>query len=139
MATTTKTPKMTKASAFAIALELVNQSAHPDKVAVAEKISKEIENLSKKNSGTGKPTAKQTANLGLGEMVVAHLRANPTRMYTVTELMKSIEGLPPEITNQRMTALFRLDSVKPYFTRTMDKGKAYFQYKSPEEGDEDED
>jgi hypothetical protein len=125
MATTEK--KMTKVNALTIALELVEKSTHADKDAVAEKIRKEIENLAKK-SGASKPTAKQTANIGLGELVVEHLRNNPTERFTVTQLMKSVEGLPAEITNQKLTALFRLDNVKPYVNRTMEKGVAYFQY-----------
>ena len=133
-----KTPKMTKATAFAIALEVLEQSAHPDKEQAIAKIAKEIENLSKKSAGSGKPTAKQVANIGLGDMVVNFLRDHADQKFTVTELMKQIPGLPAEITNQRMTALFRLDSVKPYFERTMDKGKAYFQYAEPAEVVEDE-
>lgn len=133
-----KTPKMTKATAFAIALEVLEQSAHPDKEQAIAKIAKEIENLSKKSAGSGKPTAKQVANIGLGDMVVNYLRDHADKKFTVTELMKQIPGLPAEITNQRMTALFRLDSVKPYFERTMDKGKAYFQYAEPAEVVEDE-
>lgn len=133
MATTNTTPKMTKASAFSIALELVEKSNHPQKSEVIAKISKEIEQLSKKSAGTGKPTAKQVANMGLGELVIAHMRANPNQMFTITELMKSVPGLPAEITNQKLTGIFRLESVKPYFVRTMDKGKAYFQYREPAE------
>jgi hypothetical protein len=128
MATNEK--KMTKVNALTIALELVEKSTHAEKDAVAEKIRKEIENLSKK-SGVGKPTAKQTANMGLGELVVGYLRNNSTERYTVTQLMKLVEGLPAEITNQRLTALFRLDSVKPYVNRSMEKGVAFFQYAPP--------
>ena len=136
MATNEK--KMTKVSAFSIALELVEQSAHPDKMAVAEKIAKEIENLSKKSVGNGKPTAKQVANMGLGELVVKFLRDHSTERFTVTQLMKQVEGLPVEITNQKLTALFRLDSVKPHVNRTMEKGVAYFQYATaPIDADED--
>lgn len=135
MATNEK--KMTKVNALTIALELVEKSTHADKDAVAEKIRKEIENLSKK-SGVGKPTAKQTANMGLGELVVEHLRNNPTERFTVTQLMKCVEGLPAEITNQKLTALFRLDSVKPFVNRTMEKGVAYFQYATaPTDADAD--
>ena len=135
MATNEK--KMTKVNALTIALELVEKSTHADKDAVAEKIRKEIENLSKK-SGAGKPTAKQTANMGLGELVVEHLRNNPTERFTVTQLMKSVEGLPAEITNQKLTALFRLDNVKPFVNRTMDKGVAYYQYATaPTDADAD--
>lgn len=137
MATTNTTNKMTKATAFAIALELVEQSNHPDKALVMEKISKEIENLSKKNSKSGKPTAKQTANMGLGELVVDFLRENPNQMFTITEMLKAIPGLPAEITNQKLTSIFRLESVKPFVNREMVKGKAYFQYAEPKAEDED--
>ena len=112
MATTNA--KMTKAAAFAIALELVNQSSHPDKDAVMEKISKEIENLQKKNSKSGKPTAKQIANAGLGESLVSFLREHSNQMFTVSELMKNVPNLPEDISNQKMTGLFRLEAVKPY-------------------------
>ena len=131
-----KNKEMTKVSALTIALELVENSAHAEKEAVANKIRKEIENLSKKSTTL---TPKQTANMGLGEMVVEFLRNHPNDRYTVTQLMKSVEGLPAEITNQRVTSLFRLDSVKPYFVRTMEKGVAYFQYANPNaDADEDE-
>lgn len=129
-----KNKEMTKVNALTIALELVEQSAHAEKEAVANKIRKEIENLSKKSTTL---TPKQTANMGLGEMVVEFLRNHPNDRYTVTQLMKSVEGLPAEITNQRVTSLFRLDSVKPYFVRTMEKGVAYFQYANSN-ADEDE-
>ena len=132
-----KTTKMTKATAFTIALELVNQSDLPNKAEVAEKISKEIENLSKKNSKSGKPTAKQVANMGLGEALVSFLREHSTQMFTVSELMKNVPNLPEDISNQKMTSLLRLESVKPYYRREMVKGKAYFQYVEPTEVDED--
>lgn len=127
------TSKMTKAQAFTLAITALESSAVPNKDEAIAKIAKEIENLAKKSSGSGKPTAKQTANMGLGELVVSHLREHPNQMFTVTELMKSVPGLPAEITNQKLTAIMRLDSVKPFVTRSMDKGKAFFQYAEPAE------
>jgi hypothetical protein len=128
---------MTKVSAFTIALELINQSNHPQKAEVAEKVAKEIEQLSKKKSGnSAKQTAKQTANEAMGEKVVSFLRDNHNQMFTIGELMKKVEGLPEDISNQKMTSIFRLDSVKPYFRREMVKGKAYFQYAEPVEEEE---
>lgn len=132
------TTKMTKVSAFAIALELVRQSAHPDRDMVAEKLEKEIENLQKKNSKSGKPTAKQIANAGLGETVVEFLREHSSQMFTISELMKQVEGLPADISNQKMTSIFRLESVKPFYRREMVKGKAYFQYAESAEVEEGE-
>jgi hypothetical protein len=139
MANEKKNEKMTKAVAFQMAITALETSTDPKASEAIEKIAKEIENLSKKKSGNGKPTAKQTANIGLGEMVVAHMAANPNQLFTVTDLMKSVPGLPAEITNQKLTALFRLDSVKPYIVRTMDKGKAYYQYNASAETADDED
>lgn len=133
-----KTAKMTKATAFAIALELVENSNHPDKADVIAKISKEIENLSKKNAKSGKPTAKQVANMGLGEIVVDFLREHSGEKFTITEMMKSVPGLPAEITNQKLTSIFRLDSVKPFVVREMEKGKAYFSYAEPAEAEDGE-
>ena len=111
----------------------------PETAEVIAKLEKMLESTAKKNSKSGKPTAKQTANMGLGELVLSHLRENPNQMFTITELMKSVEGLPAEITNQKLTAIMRLDSVKPFIKRTMDKGKAYFQYAESAEVEEEED
>ena len=121
--------KMTNKTALEIAISVLSaDNAHDEAVA---KLQKMLESLEKKKSAPSKAqTAKATANMGLGELIVQHLRENPNQMFTITELMKSVEGLPAEITNQKLTAIFRLDSVKPYYTRTMEKGKAYFQYKS---------
>ena len=69
-----KNKEMTKVNALTIALELVENSTHAEKDAVANKIRKEIENLSKKSTTL---TPKQTANMGLGEMVVEFLRNHP--------------------------------------------------------------
>ena len=121
---------MTKASAFAIALELVNQSAHPQKDEVAAKIVKELESLANKKSSPSKAqVAKQTANAGLGELVVNFLRENTDQSYSVTDLLKAIPNLPAEITNQKLTYILRMDAVKPYVSKEMVKGKAMFSYK----------
>ena len=131
MANTEK--KMTRATAFAIALELVNQSEHPDKVEVAAKISKEIENLENKKSAPSKAqVAKQTANVGLGETVLDFLRENPGKSFTVSEMLKEVPNLPAEITNQKMTYILRMDAVKPFISKEMVKGKAMYSYKVEE-------
>ena len=134
------TNKMTNKTALEIALAMVQASAHPEKELVAEKLSKQIASLDKKNSTkSDKPTAKQVANMGLGELIVSFLHENADKRFTVTELMKQVEGLPAEITNQKLTGIFRLESVKPHYTRTMDKGRAYFQYKADETAEDVED
>ena len=124
---------MTKASAFAIALELVNQSAHPQKDEVAAKIAKELESLANKKSSPSKAqVAKQTANVGLGEVVLSFLRDNEGKSFTVTDMLKEISGLPEEITNQKLTYILRMDAVKPFISKEMVKGKALYTYKVEE-------
>lgn len=139
MTKTNTTTKMTKVSAFTLAISALEASGLPEAPEAIEKITKEIANLQKKNSGSGKPTAKQVANMGLGEIVVDFLRENAGEKYTITELMKQVPGLPAEITNQKLTSIFRLESVKPFVNREMEKGKAYFSYKEESvEGEEGE-
>ena len=133
MANEKKNEKMTKAVAFQMAISALENSTDPKASEAIEKIAKEIENLAKKKSGSGKPTAKQTANIGLGESIVEFLREHPNQLFTISELMKQVPNLPEDISNQKMTSLFRLDSVKPYYHREMVKGKAYFQYAEPAE------
>ena len=124
---------MTKASAFAIALELVNQSTHPQKDEVAAKIVKELESLANKKSSPSKAqVAKQTANVGLGEVVLSFLRDNSGKSFTVTDMLKEISGLPEEITNQKLTYILRMDAVKPFISKEMVKGKAMYTYKVEE-------
>ena len=124
---------MTKASAFAIALELVNQSAHPQKDEVAAKIVKELESLANKKSAPSKAqVAKQTANVGLGEVVLSFLRDNSGKSFTVTDMLKEISDLPEEITNQKLTYILRMDAVKPFISKEMVKGKAMYSYKVEE-------
>ena len=123
------TTKMTNKTALEIALAMVQESAHPEKELVAEKLTKQIESLAKKNGkASGKPTAKQVASMELGENLVQFLRENPTQMFSIAELMKSVPGLPEDISNQKMTSLFRQDNVRPHFRREVVKGKAYFQF-----------
>lgn len=134
-----KTAKMTKAVAFTLAVQALEASSLPNKDEAIAKVLKEIENLQKKNSkGAGAPTKKQVANMELGEQVVQYLADHPTQMFTIGELMKNVPGLPADISNQKMTSLFRLESVKPYYRREMVKGKAYFQYSQPADTEEEE-
>ena len=126
---------MTKAQAFAIAVEALATSTHPQAQEARAKVLTEIENLAKKKSSPSKAqTAKATANVGLGEIVLDFLRSDPNRMMTVSEMLKEIPGLPAEITNQKLTYILRMDAVKPFVKKEMVKGKALYSYNA--EGEE---
>ena len=131
MTTTTTTTKITNKSALEIALALVLESAHPEKALVAEKLQKQIASIEKKKSSPSKAqTAKATANASLSEIVLDFLRGDPNRMMTVSEMLKEIPGLSPEITNQKLTYILRMDAVKPFVKKDVVKGKALYSYNS---------
>lgn len=120
MANTNSTPKLTKAQKFAMlrAIPAVAENAM-----LVEFIDHEVELLTKKNSADKKPTAQQVANAGIATAIVEGME--PNRLYTVTEVIKSIPACA-DLTNQRVSALLRqlVDAGK--VKRTEDKRKAYF-------------
>ena len=120
MANTTTSTKLTKAQKFAMlrAIPAVAENAM-----LVEFIDHEVELLSKKNSAEKKPTAKQVANAGIATAIIEGME--PNRLYTVTEVIKSIPQCA-DLTNQRMSALLRQLVEAGKVKRTEDKRKAYF-------------
>ena len=127
---------MTNKSALEIAISVLSaDNAHDEAVA---KLQKMLESLEKKKSSISKAqTAKATANASMGESLVEFLREHPSQMFTIAELMKQVPNLPEDISNQKMTSLFRLETVRPYYRRDVVKGKAYFQYAESVEAEEE--
>lgn len=117
---TTSTPKLTKAQKFAMlrAIPAVAENAM-----LVEFIDHEVELLSKKNSAEKKPTAQQVANAGIATAIIEGME--PNRLYTVTEVIKSIPACA-DLTNQRVSALLRQLVEAGKVKRTEDKRKAYF-------------
>ena len=125
MANKTTTTKMTKAQKFNTLLTI---PAVKENAMLVEFIEHELELLNKKNSAEKKPTAQQTANLAIAEAVVAHLSAQPTRLFTITELIKEVPACA-DLTNQRLSAIVR-QLVGVSVERIEEKRKAYFRYLS---------
>ena len=116
------TNKMTKAVAFGIALEVMEQSTHPQKSEVIEKIAKEIENLGKK-SGSGKPTKAQEANAVLAHQMLDWMEAE--KAYTIAELSKecpAVMGMTPQKIRPLLSSLIKDNAVE----RSEVKGKPVF-------------
>lgn len=118
-----KTTKMTKATAWTIVKGIVENSGHPQAEELVAKIDNELALLAKKNSAEKKPTAQQTANVGIMSAIVEGM--TPNRLYTVTEIIKEIPACA-ELTNQRVSALLRQLVEAGKVKRTEDKRKAYF-------------
>jgi hypothetical protein len=119
-----KSTKTTKATAWGIVKGIVENSNHPQTAELVAKIDNELALLAKKNSAEKKPTAQQTANVGIMSAIVEGME--PNRLYTVTEIIKSIPACA-DLTNQRVSALLRQLVEGGKVKRTEDKRKAYFQ------------
>ena len=121
MTNTTTSTKLTKAQKFAMlrAIPAVAENAM-----LVEFIDHEVELLTKKNSADKKPTAQQVANAGIATAIIEGME--PNRLYTVTEVIKSIPACA-DLTNQRVSALLRQLVEAGKVKRTEDKRKAYFQ------------
>ena len=115
--------KMTKATAWNIVKGIVENSGHAQTAELVAKIDNELALLAKKNSAEKKPTAQQTANEGVKVAIVEGME--PNRLYTVTEIIKSIPECA-DMTNQRVSALLRQLVEGGQVKRTEDKRKAYF-------------
>ena len=117
------TQKITKAQKFAMlkAIPAVAENAM-----LVEFIDHEMELLAKKNSAEKKPTAQQTANASIGEAIVAHLSAEPNRLFTITEIIKEVPECA-DLTNQRVSAIVR-GLLGNGVERVEEKRKAYFRY-----------
>ena len=123
MATSTSTTKkLTKRDRFEALLKMSEVQANPDMVAFIEH---EIELLAKKNAGDKKPTAKQMENDAVKQVILDEMTANPDKLYTVTDLIKNVDGLG-DLTNQRVSALLRQMIDAGAVVKTVDKRKSYF-------------
>ena len=114
--------KMTKRDHFATLLTLSEVKSNP---ALVEFIEHELELLAKKNSAEKKPTAQQVENAGVAKAIVAHLQAEPNRLFSITELIKEVPACA-DLTNQRVSAIVR-GLIGTSVERIEEKRKAYFR------------
>ena len=121
MATST-TKKLTKRDRFEALLKMSEVQANPDMVTFIEH---EIELLTKKNAGDKKPTAKQMENDAVKQVILDEMTTNPDKLYTVTDLIKTVDGLG-DLTNQRVSALLRQMIDANGVEKIVDKRKSYF-------------
>lgn len=138
MATTNTTKKMTKRMKFEALLALSEVKQND---VLVDFIKNELALLDKKNSAERKPTAKQTENVGVKADIVEIVKAEPNRLFTITDILKALGNA--EYTNQKISALVRqmydVSGENPNgeqfaLVRTEDKRKAYFSYNPYFEG-----
>ena len=131
MTTTTVAARLTKSQKFeAIASYMESMGSEVEVGGIpapvlAEAMRHELELLAKKNAGTGerKPTATQTANMGIKEAMLNAMEHGVP--YTASELLK----LVPELDGyqvQKATALLRQLTLEGKVVKSEDKRKTYF-------------
>lgn len=138
MTNTTSTRKPTKRMNFEALLGIEAVAENPTLVAFIEH---EIELLDKKNSAEKKPTAKQTANVGVKAEILEIVQAEPNRLFTVSDILKALGNA--DFTNQKVSALMRqmydVTGENPNgeqfaLVRLEEKRKAYFKFNPYFEG-----
>ena len=114
--------KMTYATALDMVLAIDEVKANDELV---EKLIALKESVSKKStSKSNKPTAKQKANEEIKEKLMEILFAEPTRLFTISEICKLYTD--EELSNQKVSSLVRQLVAEDKVKRTEDKRKAYF-------------
>ncbi len=93
---------------------------------LVEFIDNELNLLAKKNSSEKKPTATQVANEGIKEKILEEMANEPTRLFTISEMIK-VFPCCEELTNQRVSALVRQLVADGKVERIEEKRKAYFK------------
>lgn len=114
--------KMTYATALDMVLAIDEVKANDE---LAEKLTALKESVSKKStSKSNKPNAKQKANEEIKEKIMEILFAEPTRLFTISEICKAYTD--EELSNQKVSSLVRQLVAENKVKRTEDKRKAYF-------------
>lgn len=114
--------KMTYATALDMVLAIDEVKANDELV---EKLTALKESVSKKStSKSNKPNAKQKANEEIKEKLMEILFAEPTRLFTISEICKLYTD--EELSNQKVSSLIRQLVAEDKVKRTEDKRKAYF-------------
>ena len=130
--TTTTSKRMTKRMKFEALLAIPEVA---ENATLAEFIEHELELLDKKNAADRKPTKKQVENVGIKADIIEIVQAEPDRLFTVSEVMKSLDA--PDLTNQKVSALMRqlyditgedVENERFALLRIVEKRKAYFKF-----------
>lgn len=82
--------------------------------------------IEKKSGADRKPNATQIANEGLKGAIYDYMVGQPTRLFTVTEVIKEVAAVNG-MSNQKVSALLRGMVEDGTATKTQDKRKSYFQ------------
>ena len=96
---------------------------------LAEAMRHEIEMLTKKSATVSpKEKAKQEVRKNYADALLNFLHEHKDEKFTISELQRAVPEFPADISTPAVTALFRQTELIMHSVRTMDKGRAYYQY-----------
>lgn len=121
--------KMTKREMFAELTKVVNGAEVTNKEELLNFIAHEVELLDKKNSRSGKPTARQMENEKIKTSILTILECG--KPLTVSQIMATLND--SNLSNQRVSALLtQLKDVEKVI-RTVEKKVAYYSINTSDE------
>lgn len=95
---------------------------------LAEAMRHELELLTSKKKPTPKQAEKQEVRKNRADMVMEFLRDHAEEKFTMSDLQRKVPGLPEDISTSAVTYLFKQPVLIQHSKRTVDKGRAYYQY-----------
>lgn len=135
MSTTSTSTKVTKKERFAQLMAIVNASQVENSAELVAFIEHEVELLNKKNSRSGKPTARQVENEEIKATILA-IMERVDKPMTITQLLAEIGN--SELSNQRVSALVTQLKDSGEVIRAVEKKVAYYSLNSAEDETEAE-
>ena len=130
MSTTSTSTKVTKKERFAQLMAIVNASQVENSAELVAFIEHEVELLNKKNSRSGKPTARQVENEEIKATILSVMERVGKPM-TITQLLAEIGN--SELSNQRVSALVTQLKDSGEVIRTVEKKVAFYSLNSAED------
>lgn len=130
MSTTSTSTKVTKKERFAQLMAIVNASQVENSAELVAFIEYEVELLNKKNSRSGKPTARQVENEEIKATILSVMERVGKPM-TITQLLAEIGN--SELSNQRVSALVTQLKDSGEVVRTVEKKVAFYSLNTVED------
>ena len=121
--------KMTQKEALTFVLETCEL---PEKV--SEKLTSMLAQIEKKNASGKATTPTQKKNAEFTKAIIEEMTANPNKLYTITDLIKSVEPLATfrdeegnPISNQKVSAIVSQLVKNGSVERITEKRRSYFK------------
>lgn len=115
--------KITNVKALEMAIATLSVEGSDFPTEALEKLQNVMASYAKKSSSPKKPTQTQLDNEKIKDSIVSLLSAEPTRLFTVTEIAKTLG----DYSNQKISALCTALKGDNLIVKVEDKRKSYYK------------